>query len=308
MIFENEINIQNTQSIMTLKIAMPRGTDNTLTLLNLACIKYTGHPLPVSDFDANNWKHTKDKPKVGETKKAIWSPHPYFNPIHLYYPSNDFGAQIMRRLVCAEIHYLKDGIVKIKEQVKKLFNPFNYKGKFDTPNISLYFGYNSRQDQLRNLFSVYTTDNSKPTTGTYFKYHYNQFDHRIVEIDSRILRNKIRDFFGEFKDVYTQKGDLRKKKQTAYDIYETLQLGLGMSCCSEETFFAGYSPVGEGFRRDLREWGYGKFPEIGYTNLIAPIFQNSETLSADDFVCIYNPSSINKQEKINQALIANFPN
>ena len=282
---------------------MPKGTDNALTLLNLACIKYTGHPLPVSDFDANNWKHTK-------TKKAIWSPHPYFNPLHLYYPSNDFGAQIMRRLVCEEIRYLKDGIIKIKQQIQKLFNPFNYKGASDTPSVSIHFGWNSRQEQLKDLFSVYTKDNSKHTIGKDYRsqQQYNLFDHRIVEIDSRILRNKIKNFFGEFKDVYTQKGDLRKKKQTAYDIYETLQLGLGMSCCSEETFFAGYSPIGWGFRRDLREWGFGKFPVIGYTNLIAPIFRNSETLSANDFVGIFNPSSINKQEKINQALIANFPN
>ena len=78
------------------------------TLLNLACFKYTGCYLPVSNSDPNNWKYIDAVGWGRSYRKAIWSPHPYFNPIHLYYPSNDFAVEICRKLINYEfIHKLK---------------------------------------------------------------------------------------------------------------------------------------------------------------------------------------------------------
>ena len=87
-------------------------TTDIQTLLNLACIKYTGYPLPAVGRGDNNWKFEYIAPPVVPPvflkwckKRAVWSPHPYFNPLHLYYPSNDFVVSVCRKLIAGEIEH-----------------------------------------------------------------------------------------------------------------------------------------------------------------------------------------------------------
>ena len=106
---------------------------DTLTLLNLACIKHTGCSLPISDFGANNWKYVEFEDfslkelEPRKSRKAVWSPHPYFNPLHLYYPSYDFGARVLRSQIVGEIEFIRHGEKRMKEIIIKQLNPYNYK-------------------------------------------------------------------------------------------------------------------------------------------------------------------------------------
>ena len=83
--------------------------NDPLTLLNLACLKHTGGLLPISDFGGNNWKYEIETYENGDDivieKYGVWSPHPYFNPLHLYYPSDDFGVRVLRSILVDEIKF-----------------------------------------------------------------------------------------------------------------------------------------------------------------------------------------------------------
>jgi len=143
----------NAPTIKTFKQSIRQGVDDVETLLNLACIKYTGVPLPTSSIgQGSNWTWeplyvewcddgedeggyphpyagcnklswaewkklstpeiqthvgTMDKPRFfGNTRRAaLWRPNPYFNPLALHYPANDFAHQVQRQFLNEEFMF-----------------------------------------------------------------------------------------------------------------------------------------------------------------------------------------------------------
>lgn len=182
-------------------------TTDIQTLLNLACIKYTGHPLPALSYGDNNWKFEYDAaPVVPRSlyhlcrKRAVWAPHPYFNPLHLYYPSNDFTVSVCRKLIVGELehrekiltgYYLKQA----RLQLMKTLNQYggNYYPTLEIPNKSK---------------TVYT-------------------EKSVKSIDCDILSNKLRKFKGS--DTFTQCLDVRKTQQAIENLYIMKLLAIGMS-------------------------------------------------------------------------------
>ena len=285
--------------------------NDTLTLLNLACIKYTGFSLPISDFGGNNWKYELDEKWCDLTdggkhipiKKAKWFPHPYFNPLHLHYPSYDFGARVLRSQIVDEIKFLKSDWHKSSHSTKSEFNPYGYKQVI----VVVKLGYNSIPSKVGRLFLE-----DLPST------HLNEYPrflnirkwvchhHRTRELDEKIMRRKNKRY-----DIWTKKGDLRKHKDTAKIIYELYYLMISMSFTGYQLYFHEYHCDWDDVLRHIRggvwhiqPWRYrGKT----YYEWVKPMLANEPKLTTDDFIQIYNPQSIDKQEKINRALITNFP-
>tara|TARA_Y100000592_G_scaffold31957_1_gene50847 strand:+ start:3506 stop:4444 length:939 start_codon:yes stop_codon:yes gene_type:complete len=302
--------------------------NDPLTLLNLACLKHTGCLLPISDFGGNNWKY--DKVEVGgqelddllkgvwREKKAKWSPHPYFNPLHLYYPSDDFGAQVLRSNLVDEIKFCKDPkTITTKEIVKSISNPFGYKGV----KVVLQLDFGSRPAKINRLFHAEREPHDYP----HFGGQWAQKDQTVIHhpdtkaLDEVIFRRKMaergKDGWSSYNykykyDIWTAKAALRKKKDTVDTIYLLKQLAIGMSNTSESLYFVGYHCYWSDIRREINgnyntvEW---RFKGKTYYEWIAPVLKAQPQLTPEDYIRIYNPSSIDKQEKINQALITNFP-
>jgi hypothetical protein len=111
-------------------------------------------------------------------------------------------------------------------------------------------------------------------------------------------------------DIWTAKAALRKRKDTVDTIYELRQLAIGMSNTSEDLYFQGYHCYWSDIRREIRghyntpQW---RFKGKTYYEWIEARWKSEPQLTPEDYIRIYNPSSIDKQEKINQALITNFP-
>ena len=311
--------------------------NDILTLLNLACIKYTGCPLPVSEGCANNWK----KPKLWTgVRRAVWSPHPYFNPIHLYYPSYDFGARVLRSLVVAEIDFILNGERKLREQILKLSNPFNYPNnrkqigcgttiggfpdlgsgmgsreyKDDVITFSVCFSSPSWQQggKAKTIKKKFLEDyipsiNSFPQTkegrNTWNKHH-----PRTIAMDREILKNKCnRIRWRDRLDIWTKKGRLRKSDNIVEDIYDARMLAIGCSSTSEYLYFVGYKVTHPQVSESLMYWRWKGF---SYHQILIQERQVIDTtpLTPEDYVGIFGEKKEGqRKEKIDKALIANFP-
>lgn len=287
--------------------------NDTLTLLNLACIKYTGCSLPISDFGGNNWKYELaldeyvDEPNFNppdHPKYAKWFPHPYFNPLHLHYPSYDFGARVLRSQIVDEIKFLKSDWHKSSHSTKSEFNPYGYKKVV----VLVKFDYNSIPSKVNRLFledlpsAFYINEYPKFLNNSKSVIHHN----RTRVLDEKIMKHKNKRY-----DIWTKKGDLRKHKDTAKIIYELYYLMISMSFTGYHLYFHEYHADWDDVLRQIRggvwhiqPWRYrGKT----YHEWVKPMLANEPKLTTDDFIQIYNPQAINKQEKINRALITNFP-
>ena len=77
--------------------------DDLYFLMNLACLKFTGSPLPADGESLTMWRYKM----VGDKKKAI---QPKFMPreVMLYDWSNDITKQIKRQLICDSIKRSKN--------------------------------------------------------------------------------------------------------------------------------------------------------------------------------------------------------
>ena len=318
--------------------------NDILTLLNLACIKHTGCPLPVSDYSANNWK----KPKLWTgVRRAVWSPHPYFNPIHLYYPSYDFGARVLRSLVVAEIDFILNGERKLREQILKLSNPFNYPNnprgwetnlssadgcsreyKDDVITFQLHFTSPAGQQgrgkpsRLKRLFlkdGVSAEDKlfpQKGMTGRWTRDDWNKHHPRTMEIDKEILRNKCnRIRWRDRLDIWTKKGQLRKSDSIVEDIYDARMLAIGMSSTSDRLFFKGFQVSHSQLWARIADWSW---KGCSYHQLLkghhpkhrayGTVMIDKTPLTPEDYVEIFGEKKEGqRKEKIDKALIANFP-
>lgn len=304
--------------------------NDTLTLLNLACIKYTGFSLPVSEFDANNWRYELDWSTTGywttgggrgnPSKKAVWSPHPYFNPLHLYYPSNDFGARVMRRLIVEEIDFILRGRKRLEKQFnKELSNQFGYKDAWR--EIQITENPCSKLARIKKLFisrGAYrgdTTDQPTiPTAVARFINQRNQHSARTINLDSKIIQHK---FWANVENrraaetTFTKKGTLVKKKKIADIMDDWFMMNVGMSNTSNF-----YCADGKGASRTptevkamIRETkiggaAFGK----DLQQIIGEVRkERASPLTAADYVEIFNPSHIDKKDKIDRVLLTNFP-
>jgi len=301
--------------------------NDILTLLNLACYKHTGCLLPINDYGGNNWKYELefmpnpcDDEYGKDIKKAKWSPHPYFNPLHLYYPSYDFGARVLRSLVVSEINFIRYGETEIKKQLKKIINPFGYADachggvswtRAPPVKVLCSFHPNSKPSKIQKLFltDLFHTGGPMDTrlpfcgiTDPREDRPRNQHHLRTEELDKRILRGKQKQ---RQYDILTQSGKLRKKGNIAKDISDILMISIGMSSTHDAYFVKKYRLEAYQLRRMIREEQNAGRPHL--RKQIGEYFTASELLQPQDFVEIYNPSSIDKKEKINQKLIANFP-
>jgi len=280
--------------------------NDILTLLNLACIKHTGCPLPVSEFASNNWKSKLVKADSILKKIAVWSPHPYFNPIHLYYPSYDFGARVLRSLVVGEIDFIKNGLKRLQVKLEEESNPYGYRdGKGRPPMMpaNLYFIQSSKPSKINRLFLKDGVFERYPKT-VVFRSHPNKHAPQLVRLDRDIMENKCRRLS---YDIFTQKGTLRKKGDVAQGIHETRMLSISMSNCSNQLFFGTLhtSNGWQGSAHYLNEWVLstrGLQEKINKLYIIP-----GDKLEPEDYIRIYNPKAIDKKKLINQKLIANFP-
>ena len=297
--------------------------NDILTLLNLACYKHTGCLLPVNDCGGNNWKWVAPwHPQLG-FRKAKWSPHPYFNPLHLYYPSYDFGARVLRSLVVGEINFIRYGETEIKKQLKKIINPFGYAdakigGWANEPPVKVLCSFHphSKPSKIQKLFLadlVHTGETALGTTHSHPLCAFpvcissgsrprNRHHHRTEELDKSILRRKHR---RRPYDILTKSGKLRKKGNIAKDISDILMISIGMSSTYDGYFVKNFELATYQLRRMIRDYAHPNSTPL--RKQIGEYFTASELLQPQDFVEIYNPSSIDKKEKINQKLIANFP-
>lgn len=302
---------------------MPKATsgraNDPLTLLNLACIKHTGHSLPSSDGSFSNWKYDLaldeyvDEPTFNppdRPKYARWSPHPYFNPLHLYYPSDDFGVRVLRSLLVDEIRFCKNPKDNPnRELIKSLANPFGFKGM----SVKIELEFNSLPAMIGRMFHPDREPHQYPFFPNYGNDRRTQVKHHPTTeaLDEQILRYKLRKEDGGWKyDIWTVKGNLRKKKETAEIIYNLKYLAIGMSYSSDRYWFHNYHTNWYHIQLELRrnnyqpEWTYaGK----NFQQWIKPITDKEPQLEPEDWVRIFTPDKINKQEKINKTLIANFP-
>jgi len=289
-----------------------------LTLLNLACLKHTGCLLPISDFGGSNWVKKVltvcDGDEIYRFPNAKWFPHPYFNPLHLYYPSDDFGVRVLRSLLVDEIKFCSNpASIATKDTVKSLANPYGYKGVV----VKIQLDFNSLPAKISRMFHPEREPHQYP----HFGGEWNDIKSRTVihhprtqALDEGIMRRKMMEKVGynyrHKYDIWTQKGDLRKKKDTVDILYNLQYLAIGMSYTGDRYYFQGFNC--SWWDIEFQKRGAGMMPEWrfkgkNYYEWIEPIWKAEPKLTPDDFIRIYNPSSIDKQEKINQALIANFP-
>ena len=300
-----------------------KGND-PLTLLNLACLKHTGCLLPISDFGGNNWKYELaldqyiDEPTFNppdHPKYAKWSPHPYFNPLHLYYPSDDFVVRVLRSLIVDEIKFCRNPAqITTKDTVKSLANPYGYKGVV----VKIQLDFHSLPAKIGRMFHP----DHEPHDYPHFGGVWNDSKTRTAihhpntkALDDGIFKRKMREYpesgGTRYKyDIWTAKGDLRKKKDTVDALYQLRYLAIGMSNTSDRYYFQGYHCSGSDIRREIRGVGMITpwiFRGKTYYEWIKPEWENEPKLTPDDFIRIYNPQAIDKKEKINQKLIANFP-
>jgi len=282
--------------------------NDILTLLNLACIKHTGCPLPVSDFTSNNWKSKLVKADSILKKKAVWSPHPYFNPIHLYYPSYDFGARVLRSLVVGEIDFIKNGLQRLQDKLEEESNPYGYQDRRGRPPMmppQLYFIQTSKPAKINRLFlkdGVFERYPQKafPDIGSRPNKHCPQ----MLRIDRDIFENKCRRLP---YDIWTKKGTLRKKGNTAQGIHETRMMSICMSNCSNQLFFGAEDERAnrQVCATSINDWVRG---ERGLMEKLKQLYIiPGDKLEPEDYIRIYNPKAIDKKKLINQKLIANFP-
>lgn len=179
-------------------------TQDIQTLLNLACIKYTGHPLPALSYGDNNWKFVYDAapivPRTWCRRIAVWSPHPYFNPLHLYYPSNDFAVSVCRKLIIGELEHREKVLsgYYLKQARLELIKILNQYGGDYYPTLSI-------PDKSK---TVYT-------------------EKSVRSIDCNLLSNKLRKFNGN--ETFTQGLDVRKTQQAIENLYRMKLLAIGMS-------------------------------------------------------------------------------
>ena len=309
------ISFSEKQSSHKIDLIMVASKQNDiLTLLNLACIKHTGCPLPVSEFASNNWKSKLVKADSILKKIAVWSPHPYFNPIHLYYPSYDFGARVLRSLVVGEIDFIKNGLKRLQVKLEEESNPYGYRDRKGRPPMmppNLYFIQSSKPSKISRLFLLDDDYERYPRKSDRAELT-NRHSPRLVRLDIDIMENKCKRLP---YDIFTQKGTLRKKVEVAQGIYETGMMSIGMSNCSDALFFAakrsGYTPscLGALSSEQLLDVvrdeliGGKKLSELVKRLYIIP----EDKLEPEDYIRIYNPKAIDKKKLINQKLIANFP-
>lgn len=281
--------------------------NDVLTLLNLACLKHTGCLLPVSDFTSNNWKSKLVKADSLLKKIAVWSPHPYFNPIHLYYPSDDFGARVLRLQVVGEIDFIKNGLKRLQEKLEKESNPYGYKDRRGRPPMMpphLYFIAGSKPARVGLLFLLDYSDSEYPQKSDYSPHSYNRHSPHLVRLDRDIMRNKCKRLP---YDIWTQKGTLRKKGNIAQGIHETRMMSICMSNCSDQLFFGAEDRINglQVYGSDINYWVRS---ERGLQEKINKLYIiPGDKLEPEDFIRIYNPKAIDKKKLINQKLIANFP-
>jgi len=280
--------------------------NDILTLLNLACIKHTGCPLPVSEFASNNWKSKLVKADSILKKIAVWSPHPYFNPIHLYYPSYDFGARVLRSLVVGEIDFIKNGLKRLQVKLEEESNPYGYRDRKGRPPMmppNLYFIQSSKPSKISRLFLLDDDYERYPRKSDRAELT-NRHSPRLVRLDIDIMENKCKRLP---YDIFTQKGTLRKKGNVAQGIHETRMMSICMSNCSDQLFFGPLhtSNWGQGGAHSINEWVRS---ERGLQEKINKLYIIPEDkLEPEDYIRIYNPKAIDKKKLINQKLIANFP-
>ncbi|MDA0758559.1 MAG: hypothetical protein O3C01_07865 [Bacteroidetes bacterium] len=114
-------------------------------------------------------------------------------------------------------------------------------------------------------------------------------------------------------DIWTAKGLLRRKKETAEIIYNLIYLKIGMSYAGDRYYFKGYHCGWNEILRNIRgipgpggapPW---TFARKTYLQCIKPMIDREPKLEPKDWIRIFAPNQINKTEKINRVLIANFP-
>lgn len=321
---------------------MISGTGNDLeSILNLACIKYTGFPLPTSALTRNNWKYEWGQPPAnffegGEHgwKYAKWSPDPYFNPLHLHYPANDLVHQIQRKHINEELRFYAGDLHKdwrgqrqypaakaMADAVKKLL-PYTLPSDSVSVSITL-------SDRQRRISSILCESR---TLGW------------VRHADERIMRNKVyREGWSPFENVLTAKGTIRKNPEAIIKVYIIRMIQV---CCSmyDETAYIvepppkdfpqlplshrltyfncgckyehpppaalrihdqkSWSWMNEGYNVEWATWRSGR-------RTAWDVIKNSDAVQGDrlepeDYVRIFNRESINIEKLLEKKITDNF--
>lgn len=293
--------------------------DHPIDLLNLACIKYTGCPLPTSESGANNWKYEKEKTSIITlTKKAKWSPHPYFNPLHLYYPSYDFGVRVLRTNLVDELKIWFDVLseTKQKEIQQKVLEQFNKENPYFSCRVFVSvsttgLGFNSREAKLKYLLEPIVSNRCR--------------DQYALNIDEQVMKQKLKRL--DLGVIFTQQDTILKKAHSFEVLYYVSLLRIGMSynnnfikfpstystnCwghCPSVRWTDKFLPTdlsGSWNLRKVKCADYYKTWIVKHQQKLKKEFIPADSLTTDDYVRIYNPQGYNKTEYIEKKLIENF--
>ena len=133
-------------------------------------------------------------------------------------------------------------------------------------------------------------------------------------MDREIFKNKCnRIRWRDRLDVWTKKGALRKSDSIVEDIFDARMLAIGMSSTSEYLYFVGYKVTYSQVSECLMYWrwkgfSYQQLLKGKYCGKYRQVLIDNTPLTPEDYIEIFGEKKEGqRKEKIDKALIANFP-
>jgi hypothetical protein len=274
------------------------GMSDIITLLDLACIKYTGIPLPRSATEDNNWRYILYD---NHNKRAVFHPCPNFNPLAEWRPPADFIHQVLRKNLVRELNEVWNRT----EIMLKELDVFRKKWKLSfafieaaVPSSSLLTPTEGITERERKLHKIVDTQR--------YRHNFSSGERGIViKIDCSIISACSYNYRDEFRSFLNQDYSLRKQASSVMIMYDYELFLIGKSI--------NYRRGDRGSYVRKRDWNCrGKT----YKEIFDRDIKKFDTLTAEDWVSAFNPDgkqtdrfgvNIYKKNKIEKALIANFP-
>jgi len=293
------------------------GMSDIITLLDLACIKYTGIPLPRSATENNNWRYRfefipspRDDEYGKNIKIAVFHPCPNFNPLAEWRPPADFIHQVLRQNLCRELNEVWNR----KEIMLKELEVFRKKWKLHPDAVSvscLQFPRQGITDRERKLHSAVETQQRRlkidppQINPRHYWENSSVMKSVLADIDREIITYCPYNFREEFRYFINQDYSLKKQPSSVMILYDYELFLIGKSSTDR--------PAKRGSFVRKRHWNCrGK----SYKEIFDRDIKKFDTLTAEDWVRVFNPDgkqtdrfgvNIYKKNKIEKALIANFP-
>jgi hypothetical protein len=266
------------------------GMSDIITLLDLVCIKYTGIALPRSATENNNWRYI-----LMDNKIAVFHPCPNFNPLAEWRPPNDFIHQVLRQNLVRELNEVWNR----KEIMLEELEVFRKKWKLPHQAVSLnHLSYEGMTDREKKLHKLVEEQQNRHSTTKKSRVYIDYIDSQILFYSPYYHRT-------EFRYFINQDYSLKKQPSSVMILYDYELFRIGKSNT--------YKNHARGRYVNKRHWYCrGK----SYKEIFDRDIKKFDTLTAEDWVRAFNPDgkqkdrfgvNIYKKNKIEKALIANFP-